>query len=158
MRVFCPALLSAKYLPSRCAGTNAPGGQNLSLPISWMDVPPATKSFAVSMVDSDSSARGAVHWLVVNIPGSARNIPEGASNIYRRMPPGSVELRNRFGNATYNGPILPKGTPPRDYRVTLYALKVSELMLGPISPPGQFEKELQGRVIDQASVVATYCP
>ena len=158
MKVFCPALLSGKFIPARFASKNVPGGQNLSLPISWSEVPPTTKSFVLSVVDHDPGAQRAVHWLVVNISHSARGIPEGASGAFRKLPAGSSELRNRYCNMMYDGPDIHKGSSAREYLVTVYALNVPELLLGPISPPGQFDKEIKGKVIDQATLVAIYQP
>jgi phosphatidylethanolamine-binding protein (PEBP) family uncharacterized protein len=59
---------------------------------------------------------------------------------------------------TYTGPERPKGTSPHEYHLTVYALNVPELLLGPISPPGQFDKELKGKVVEQATIVAIYQP
>jgi len=158
MKVFCPALLSGKYIPPRFASKTIPGGQNTSLPISWSEIPSGTKSFALSIIDREPSARGAIQWLVVNIPHSAREISEGASCVLRKMPTGSLELQNRNGNLTYIGPDVPKGANPHEYLITIYALSIVEVQLGPMSPPAQFDKEISGKVIEKGSVIAIYQP
>ena len=158
MKVFCPALLSGKYIPPRFASKTVPGGQNTSPPISWSEIPSGTKSFALSIIDRDPSARGAIQWLVANIPHWTREIAEGASDVSRKMPVGSVELRNREGSMMYKGPDLPKGSEPHEYLITVYALSVAEILLGSISPPGQFDKEIAGKVIEQGSTIAIYQP
>lgn len=153
MKVFCSALASGKYVPTRCVGKSVSGGQNVSIPVSWTDIPTGVKSFAVSMVDHHPSTKGIVHWIVINISANARNINEGAS-LTRKLPPDSVELRNGFGTIGYSGPQLPKRSGPHEYVITVYALRVKELPLGPISPFTQFQTELSGKVIDSASLVA----
>ena len=55
------------------------GGKNISVPLSWKNVPPGTKSFALSMVDPHPVAQNWVHWLVINIPANATSLEEGAS-------------------------------------------------------------------------------
>jgi len=58
----------------------------------------------------------------------------------------------------YKGPDLPKGSEPHEYLITVYALSVAEILLGSISPPGQFDKEIAGKVIEQGSTIAIYQP
>ncbi|HWU36530.1 MAG TPA: YbhB/YbcL family Raf kinase inhibitor-like protein, partial [Candidatus Acidoferrum sp.] len=96
------------------------GGKNVSVPLAWKNAPPGTKSFALSMVDPHPVAQNWVHWLVIHIPALAASLEEGASK--KKMPAGSVELKNSFGDAGYGGPQPPKGTGDHPYVFTLYAL------------------------------------
>jgi len=130
------------------------GGKNLSIPLSWKNVPPETKSFALSIVDPHPVARNWVHWLVINIPGSADSLPEGASR--KSMPRGSVEPKNSFGDTGYGGPQPPKGSGEHPYVVTLYALKVDKLDLGLTTSLAAFKKALEGKVIQTASITGKY--
>ncbi len=155
MKVFCDALASGKYIPTKCANKTVNGGQNVSLPISWIDIPVGVKSFALSMVDRHPQAKGVVHWIVINMSENARRISEGASQT-NRLPPGSIELRNGFGTTGYSGPQLNKASGSHEYLITLYALNVTELELGPVSPYSQFKTELLGKVIDSASLIAVF--
>ena len=156
MKLFCAALSSGKYIPTKYASKGVAGGQNISLPLSWTDIPSGTKSFAISIVDRHPSAKGFVHWLVINISANARGIEEGVSRDFRKLPAGSVELRNGFGNSGYGCPLLPKGSAPHEFLITLYALNTPELQLGSISPIAQFHAELPGKVLDSANLVATF--
>ena len=142
--------LAAKY-----ANKGAAGGQNISLPLSWTDIPNGTKSFALSMIDRHPSAKGFVHWVVINMSANARGISEGASRNPRRLPAGSFELRNGFGDTGYGGPQPARGSSSHEYLITIYALNTSELQLGPISPFGQFQTELKGKALGSANLVAT---
>ena len=104
------------------------GGKNISIPLAWKNIPAGTKSFALSIVDPHQVAQNWVHWLVINIPPSVTSIEEGASR--KKMPPGSIELKNSFGDIGYGGPQPPKGTGDHPYVVTLYAMNAEKLDLG----------------------------
>ncbi len=108
------------------------GGKNVSLPLSWSNVPAGTKSLAVSIVDPHPVANNWVHWLVINIPPETKGLSEGASR--NSMPAGAVELKNSYGEIGYGGPQPPKGSGDHPYVVTLYALNVPRLdITGPTS-------------------------
>lgn len=156
MKLFCDTLASGKYIPTKYANKGAAGGQNISLPLSWMEIPGGTKSFALSMIDRHPSAKGFVHWVVINISANARGISEGASRNPRKLPAGSVELRSGFGDTGYGGPQPPRGSSPHEYLITIYALNTPQLELGPTSPYTQFQTELTGRVLDSADLVAVF--
>jgi Raf kinase inhibitor-like YbhB/YbcL family protein len=130
------------------------GGKNLSIPISWKNVPAGTKSFALSIVDIHPIAQNWVHWLVINIPKEVTSIEEGASK--KRMPPGSVELKNSFGDIGYGGPQPPKGTGDHPYVVTLYALNMEKLELAVSTSLSTFKKAIEGKVIEFASTTGKY--
>ena len=130
------------------------GGKNISVPVTWKNVPAGTKSFALSMVDPHPVAQNWVHWLVINIPKEVTVIEEGASR--RKMPLGSMELRNSFGEMGYGGPQPPKGTGDHPYVVTVYALRVEKLELGTSPTLSAFKKAIEGKVIESASVTGLY--
>ena len=145
-------MLSGKHLPTKYAGKGVKGGQGVSPPVSWGDVPKGTGSLAITMVDQHPSARNQVHWFVVNIPGSSRQIVEGASGIHLRMPSGSMELRNSFGDTLYVGPQPAAGSGPHQYLITVFALKVESLRLGPYAPLDQSTAEMKKHILDSGSV------
>jgi Raf kinase inhibitor-like YbhB/YbcL family protein len=90
---------------------------NVSPPLEWGDVPPGTRSFALSVVDRHPVARNYVHWLVLDIPSDANSLDEGAAAA--AMPAGSREAK------PYAGPFPPSGT--HDYEFTLFALDTDRL-------------------------------
>ena len=81
------------------------GGKNISIPLDWKGAPEGTKSFALSIIDLHPVAKNWVHWLAINIPASRTDLLEGVSD--KDMPPGSVELKNSFGDIGYGGPQPP---------------------------------------------------
>ena len=130
------------------------GGKNISISLTWKNVPSGTKSFALSIVDPHPVAQSWVHWLVINISKEVISIEEGASK--KRMPAGSKELKNSFGDIGYGGPQPPKGTGDHPYVVTLYALNVDKMDLGANTSLGAFKKAIEGKVIESASVTGMY--
>jgi Raf kinase inhibitor-like YbhB/YbcL family protein len=130
------------------------GGKNISVPLAWKNVPPGTKSLVLSMVDPHPVAQNWVHWLVINIPASPMSLEEGASG--KKMPPGSVELKNSFGDIGYGGPQPPKGTGDHPYVFTLYALKVEKLDLGANASLATFKKALEGQTLGSATITGKY--
>jgi hypothetical protein len=130
------------------------GGKNVSLPLTWKNVPAGTKSFALSMVDPHPVAGNWVHWLVINIPKETTAIAEGTSR--KKMPSGSVELKNSFGDIGYGGPEPPKGTGDHPYVITLHALNVEKLSLGGDTSLAAFQKALEGKVIESVSITGKY--
>jgi Raf kinase inhibitor-like YbhB/YbcL family protein len=129
-------------------------GKNISLPLSWRNAPADTKSFALSMVDPHPVAGNWVHWLVINIPKGTTSIGEGASK--KNMPQGSIELKNSFGDVGYGGPQPPKGTGDHPYVITVYALSVEKLSLGVDTSLVAFQKAIEGKVIESASITGKY--
>ena len=130
------------------------GGKNISIPLVWKNVPAGTKSFCLSIVDPHPVAQNWVHWLVINIPAQANSIEEGASK--RRMPKGSVELKNSFGEIGYGGPQPPPGTGDHPYVVTLHALNVEKLYLAANTSLSAFKKAIEGKVIGSATITGKY--
>jgi len=130
------------------------GGKNISLPLSWKNIPAGTKSFALSMVDPHPVAQNWVHWLVINIPVNVTSIEEGASR--NKMPLGSLELKNSFGDIGYGGPQPPKGTGDHPYVVTMYALNVEKLNLGANTTLSAFKKAVEGKVLGSATITGKY--
>jgi len=130
------------------------GGKNISVPLSWKNVPEGTRSFALSMVDPHPVAQNWVHWLVINIPANVTSLEEGASR--KKIPPGSVELKNSFGDAGYGGPQPPKGTGDHPYVFTLYALNVEKLNLEASTSLSAFKKALEGRITGSATITGKY--
>jgi Raf kinase inhibitor-like YbhB/YbcL family protein len=130
------------------------GGKNISIPLAWENVPAGTKSLSLSIVDPHPVAQNWVHWLVIHIPSQVTSLEEGASK--KKMPKGSVELKNSFGDIGYGGPQPPKGTGDHPYVVTLYALNAEKLNLGANTSLSEFKKAIEGKVIGSATMTGKY--
>jgi Raf kinase inhibitor-like YbhB/YbcL family protein len=130
------------------------GGENLSPPLQWEDVPADAKSFAVSCYDPHPVAKNWVHWLVVNIPEEVHALPEGASR--KAIPSGAVELVNSFGFRGYGGPQPPPSTGEHPYVFTVYALKVEKVNLSGRLSIEEFEESLKPYMLDKASITGYF--
>jgi Raf kinase inhibitor-like YbhB/YbcL family protein len=103
-------------------------GGNVSPQLSWANAPAGTKSFVLTMFDPDApTGSGFWHWVVVNIPSSAGELPNGASGSATKLPAGTLETRTDLGAPGYGGPCPPAGNKPHRYIFTLHALKVEKL-------------------------------
>ena len=130
------------------------GGKNISVPLSWKNVPSGTKSVALMVVDPHPVAQNWVHWLVINIPANVASLEEGTSR--KKMPPGSVELKNSSGDLGYGGPQPPKVTGDHPYIFTLYALSVEKLNLGVNTSLSAFKKAFEGKIPGSTTLTGKY--
>ena len=153
MEISSTAFKDGEKIPMHCVMPGA-GGKNISVPLAWRNAPSGTKSFALSMVDPHPVAQNWVHWLVVNIPATVASLEEGASR--KKMPHGSLELKNSFGEIGYGGPQPPKGTGDHPYLFTLYALSVEKLDLGTNPSLSAFKKALEGKILGSATITGKY--
>jgi len=151
MKVYCPTLLPGRFFPARCTHKDMPGGVNASPLIAWTDVPSTTRSFVLAMVDRNSAVENFVHWLLINIPASTREIPEKSSGIRERMPRGTMELRNGFGDNGYGGPYLLPGAGLHEYVVTVYAVKDELVELGPLASLADVIQEINDKILGSSS-------
>jgi Raf kinase inhibitor-like YbhB/YbcL family protein len=154
------ALLSAafgdgKAIPTRHANKGVSGGQNVSPPLSWANLPEGTKSLAVACIDRHPIANNWVHWLVINIAASATGLSEGASRT-KMLPGGAKELENTLGTMGWGGPQPPPGSGTHPYEFLLYALTVQTLNLAINTNLASFNKAIEGKVLATAKVVGNY--
>jgi Raf kinase inhibitor-like YbhB/YbcL family protein len=154
MNITSSAFLEGKTISTKYSYHGVDGGKNISLPFSWTDVPPATKSFALSIVDPHPVAKNWVHWFIINIPSNVAALSEGASQ--KSIPKGAKELLNTYGTLGYGGPEPPKGSGAHPYVVTLYALNVERIDLSEKATLSEFNKALQGKIITTAKVTGMY--
>ncbi|MFX1274142.1 MAG: YbhB/YbcL family Raf kinase inhibitor-like protein [Promethearchaeota archaeon] len=92
--------------------------KNISPHLKWDKVSPKVKSFALSCNDHDAPAGDWIHWLIINISASIREIPQGG-------PVPGTELMNDFGKKGYGGPAPPSGT--HRYFFKIYGLDTNKL-------------------------------
>jgi Raf kinase inhibitor-like YbhB/YbcL family protein len=92
--------------------------------------------------------------MVINIPPDVSALSEGASG--KNMPPGSIEIRNSFGEAGYGGPQPPKGTGPHAYVITIYSLKDAGLDLKPNATLADFQNAIKAKTLDEASLTGFF--
>ena len=138
-------------------------GQNISPAFNWTDPPEDAKSFALMVHDPDAVTGGAGiwHWVIVNIPITARSIEQGAGTADgAKLPPGSRQITNDYAgfinSAGWGGPCPPKGQKPHDYNFTLYALKVEKLNLPPNATGSHAGFVVNLNAVDKARLTLRY--
>jgi Raf kinase inhibitor-like YbhB/YbcL family protein len=171
-------------------------GENLSPELSWDAVPEGTRSFVIICHDPDVPSVGNdvnqegkripvdlprvdfFHWVLVDIPAGARQIPEGADSssvtpggkAAEPGPQGARRGRNSYTDwfagdpamggsyLGYDGPCPPWNDQRlHHYHFTLYALD-----RGRCPVEGEFDgpavrAAIQGHILAQATLMGTYC-
>ena len=127
-------------------------GQDISPPLAWGDPPQRTQAFVLIVDDPDAPGGAFTHWVLFNLPASARQLGEGIPQ--ERLQNGTLQGKNDFGRIGYGGPCPPRGTAHR-YRFTLYALDK------PLdSKPGASKKQvldaMKEHILAQGQLTGTY--
>ena len=148
------AFINGGIIPYKHANSGYSKGANISIPLSWFNIPSGTKSLALVM--SDNSANDFVHWMVVNIPPETKSFYEGASG--NAMPSGCRELTNDFGSTGYGGPTPPNGTGEHNYVFNVYALNVSSVKIDEKTSLKDFISALKPYIISKGSYSGKMSP
>jgi len=108
-------------IPVRYCAKGIPGGENISIPVFWNNIPKDTASLFLLFIDPHPVARNYIHWAVSKIPPSVNTFNEGISGT-DKIPKGATELNNSSGVLGYYGPQPPEGTGAHPYTIHLFAL------------------------------------
>jgi Raf kinase inhibitor-like YbhB/YbcL family protein len=140
---------------------HTPDGRNDSPALTWSNVPPGTKEFAVLCEDPGvGNPPPFVHWIVYGIPGTAKGLPATLPIDGSPMPTeiaGTVQGLSGFRRAIYRGPAPPPGKV-HEYHFVVYALD-AKVQPKPNQPPltrAQLLEAIEGHVIGKGELVATY--
>jgi Raf kinase inhibitor-like YbhB/YbcL family protein len=130
-------------------------GRDISPPLAWDDAPSATKTFALIVDDPDAPdpkapTRTWVHWVVFNLPASARALPEGVR--HDALPAGAVEGTNDWKKTGYGGPCPPVGR--HRYFFKLYALDAALALKS--ATKADLERAMEGHVLAKTELLTTY--
>ena len=115
-----------------------------SPPLEWTNVPDSTRCFALILYDSDAPAgrRYGVPWLVLNLPGETRYLPEGAGSH-------GADAGNSLGS--YMGMPLANEQPHR-FIFTLYALDAPVNCTFLPTGPAELEEAAAGHILAKAEL------
>jgi Raf kinase inhibitor-like YbhB/YbcL family protein len=131
-------------------------GADRSPALSWSNPPSGTRSLVLIVDDPDAPdpahpQRTWVHWVIYDLPPSARTLPEGATS--RVLPGGTREGLNDWGQTGWRGPCPPVGR--HRYFFKLSALDVVLPAL-PHADPAAVAKAMEGHVLARAQLIALY--
>ncbi len=127
-------------------------GENISPELTWTDPPEGTMSFGLIMDDPDAPAGTWVHWVMYNIDGKLRGLPESVP-VKKEIANLGVSGTNSWSKYGYGGPCPPVGT--HRYFFRLYALDtILDLKPGATKP--DLIKAMQGHILEVAELMGTY--
>jgi Raf kinase inhibitor-like YbhB/YbcL family protein len=124
-------------------------GRETSPPLAWADVPAGTRSLALLMEDPDAPGGTFVHWTVYGIAPSVRRFDVG------KVPSGSEQGENSFGDDRYGGPCPPEGDDAHHYEFNLYALR-ADLGLDAGAKPDDVRAAIKKQAAARGRLVGTF--
>lgn len=153
--VASPTLRAGETMPR----DYTPDGRNLSPPLSWTNLPAATREIAVVCEDPDAgNPPPFVHWVIYKIPATAKGLPEGIPiDPAAAMPSeiaGAIQGVSGFRRPIYRGPAPPPGKP-HHYHFVVYALD-ADLGLKPGLTRADLLTAIDGHVIGRGELVSIY--
>lgn len=154
LTVTSPTLIAGQPIPK----AHTADGENISPAFAWAGAPATTKSFALVCDDPDvPMPQPFVHWVIYNIPGTAKGLPANIPiDPAAAMPAeiaGATQGPSGFRRPIYRGPAPPPGKV-HNYHFTVYALDVADLPAG--LTKAQLVEAMAGHVVAQGQLVATY--
>lgn len=143
-----PAFEDGGIIPNRYTQAAAPADA-VSPKLVWDHVPDGTVSFALILHDPDTTLMHTtdqvLHWLIFNIPGTTRELPEGVPAV-AMLPDGSVQALNRAKKVGYMGMGAGAAGPYHHYTFELFALD-TKLTLGPDATQKDVEAAMEGHIL-----------
>ncbi|HZT77338.1 MAG TPA: YbhB/YbcL family Raf kinase inhibitor-like protein [Vicinamibacterales bacterium] len=145
-------------------GGEIPGKYTQAVPnpvspkLEWTNVPDGTQSFVLNMLDPDTALQRktdtVVHWLAFNIPGTARELPEGVP-ADAKLADGTIQIKNTRGAVGFLGPGAPAVGPQHHYTWELYALD-TKLDLTPDATRADVLNAINGHILGKAILVGRF--
>ena len=131
----------------------------ISPKLEWTNVPVGTESFVLLFHDPDvvfnkRAESSVLHWLVWNIPGESRGLPENMPPI-AKLPDGTIQGKNQGNVDGYRGPGANAAGPRHHYTFELYALD-TKLDLAPEAGRTDAIKASNGHVLGKALYVGRF--
>ena len=147
-----PAFLNKGEIPTE----NTCDGEDVSPGLQWDGIPSNAKTLALIVDDPDAPDPAApkrtyVHWVLYDIPVSAKGLPPGGGAF--KLPSGTRDGKNDWGKTGYGGPCPPIGR--HRYFFKLYALDVALGDRGLVTK-AELELLMQGHVVDKTELMGTY--
>jgi Raf kinase inhibitor-like YbhB/YbcL family protein len=124
----------------------------------WTNVPDGTVSFALILHDPDTALMKktdeVLHWMIFNIPGEARELPEGVP-AQAQLPDGSIQSLNQGKKVGYMGMGAAAVGPYHHYTFELFALD-TKLALGADATQADVLKAMDGHILMKGVLVGRF--
>jgi Raf kinase inhibitor-like YbhB/YbcL family protein len=132
-------------------------GANVSPELSWQNAPAGTKSFVLTVYDPDApTGSGWWHWVVYDIPATAKELPQGAGSGKAALPEGAKEGKTDFGAPGFGGACPPPGDKPHRYVFTINALTLDKLEVPADASPAMIGFMTKANSLGSATFTAKY--
>ncbi len=139
-------------IPAKYTGQNS-----VSPALEWSNVPEGTAAFVLILHDPDVALRRStddvLHWMLVNIPGTATSLPEGVP-AGPTLADGTMQMKNIMGATAYVGPGAPPG-PYHHYTIELFALD-QKLEVSADATRADVLKAMDGHILGKAAYVGLF--
>lgn len=140
---------------------HAQPGHDVSPALAWTNVPDSVASFVLVVHDPSAPIGNGMddmlHWLVWNIPGNTRALPEGIPQ-GGQQPNGMRQIS--ASGPYYRGPAAPSTGPVHPYVFELYALDapidVAAVGASPPATRAAVMAAMAGHVRGKAAIVGTF--
>ncbi|HUH65324.1 MAG TPA: YbhB/YbcL family Raf kinase inhibitor-like protein [Syntrophales bacterium] len=127
-------------------------GVNVSPPIVWSKLPAGTKSLALICDDPDAPVGTWVHWVIYDVPGDSKGLPEKLPPL-KEVAAGGKQGMNDFRAIGYGGPCPPSGE--HRYFFRLYALD-APTGLKPGATKAQLIAAMEGHILGEAELMGKF--
>jgi Raf kinase inhibitor-like YbhB/YbcL family protein len=138
--------------------TMAAEGAAVSPKLAWTNVPDGTVSFTLILHDPDTSLMKStsevLHWMIFNIPGTVRELPEGVA-AQAQLADGSIQSLNQGKKVGYMGMGAAAVGPYHHYTFELFALD-TKLSLGPDATQADVMKAMDGHILMKGVLVGRF--
>lgn len=149
MRISTPAFADGAEIPQKFSQF----GEGVSPALEWSGAPEGTMSFALVCRDPDAPMGTFVHWVIYEIPDTAKGLPEGVP-AEPMLQTGGIQGTNSARRFGYVGPRPPAG-PAHRYIFTLYALS-EQMGLGPGISEQELMEQIQEKILDSTKVMGKF--
>jgi Raf kinase inhibitor-like YbhB/YbcL family protein len=157
MTLSTPAWTDGGVIPIK----HSQAGRDVSPPLAWSDPPPTATGFVLLVHDLDAVNQDGVtsplHWLVWNIPATARSLPEGITH-GGELPDGMRQISQ--SGPYYRGPAAPASGPPHHYAYELYAIQgsidVAAVGAAPAATRTAVWTAMAGKIRGKATLTGTF--
>jgi len=150
-----PAFADGAEIPAKFTQSDP---KPISPRLQWTNVPDNTVSFVLHMHDPDVAVQrktdDVLHWMAINIPGTARELPENVA-ADAKLSDGTIQLKNQRGAVGFLGPGAPPAGPHHHYTFELFALD-TKLDLGPDATRADVLKAIDGHILGKGVVMGRF--
>ena len=143
--------------------SNSAYGENMSIDLTWADLPEGTQELALicddpKVVEIGMMEQPFVHWVMYNIPASASGLPAGLpsdATLEMEGLEGAVNGLNGLGRPGYFGPRPPANGQLHAYHFRVYAID-DELNLEPGLGKAELLDAMDGHVLATGMLMGHY--